>query len=195
MGKAFEEAEREKLRGALIEAGIRFFSEMPYERVKIEAIAKAVGIGKGTFYRFFDTKEALFVACTMAYEEVMQAQILKEIAAIEDGVGRLRKCLSDMLMIIREDDFIRQLIAAKGIDILSNTRTEDEKSAMFEVDVAFLWAIIGEDVKLRVSPEIAVELLRSLFYLAVLNPVIEIDVARYYDHLIHAVLVEILEAL
>ncbi|MDK2866537.1 MAG: hypothetical protein PWP51_1726 [Clostridiales bacterium] len=195
MGKAFEEAEKEKLRGALVEAGIRFFSEMPYERVKIEAVAKAVGIGKGTFYRFFDTKEALFVACTMAYEAHMQSRILKELADIEDGALRLRKCLSDMLMIIREEAFIRQLIAAKGIDILSNTRTEDEQSAMFEVDRVFLRAIIGEEVKLRVSPEIAVELLRSLFYLAVLNPVIEIDVARYYDHLIHAVLVEILEEL
>jgi AcrR family transcriptional regulator len=168
---------------------------MPYERVKIEAVAKAVGIGKGTFYRFFDTKEALFVACTMAYEAHMQSRILKELADIEDGALRLRKCLSDMLMIIREEAFIRQLIAAKGIDILSNTRTEDEQSAMFEVDRVFLRAIIGEEVKLRVSPEIAVELLRSLFYLAVLNPVIEIDVARYYDHLIHAVLVEILEEL
>jgi AcrR family transcriptional regulator len=194
MGRAFEEAEKQKLREALVKAGIEFFAVTPYDQVKIEAVAKAVGIGKGTFYRFFETKEALFVACTMAYEQQIQGRVLGDIASIASGTERLKRCLSLMLRMIREEGFIRQLIAARGIEILTEARTEDERMAMFEVDIVFLRQIIGDDIALRVAPEIAVELLRSLFYIAVLNPVIEVDADSYYNHLIHAVLTEILEA-
>ena len=54
---AFTEEEMTKLRHELILAGIRFSRELGLQRMSVEKITSAVGIAKGSFYIFFDSKE------------------------------------------------------------------------------------------------------------------------------------------
>lgn len=54
---AFTEEEMTKLRHELILAGIRLSRELGLQRMSVEKITSAVGIAKGSFYIFFDSKE------------------------------------------------------------------------------------------------------------------------------------------
>ena len=54
---AFTEEEMTKLRHELILAGIRLSRELGLQRMSVEKITFAVGIAKGSFYIFFDSKE------------------------------------------------------------------------------------------------------------------------------------------
>ena len=54
---AFTEEEMTKLRHELILAGIRLSRELGLQRMSVEKINPAVGIAKGSFYIFFDSKE------------------------------------------------------------------------------------------------------------------------------------------
>lgn len=54
---AFTEEEITKLRHELILAGIRLSRELGLQRMSVEKITSAVGIAKGSFYIFFDSKE------------------------------------------------------------------------------------------------------------------------------------------
>lgn len=46
-------------KGRIVEAAREIFAERPYDRVKVEAIAERAGVGKGTIYEYFVSKEEL----------------------------------------------------------------------------------------------------------------------------------------
>jgi AcrR family transcriptional regulator len=61
MPRTFTETEVEVIRKQLLEKGSHCFSRYGLRKTGIEDITKLVGIGKGTFYNFFNSKEDLFV--------------------------------------------------------------------------------------------------------------------------------------
>jgi AcrR family transcriptional regulator len=48
--------------GEIVEAALRLFAERGFAATKLEDVASAAGIGKGTIYLYFSTKEDLFRA-------------------------------------------------------------------------------------------------------------------------------------
>jgi len=55
--RVFDTDERERLRERMLEAGIPLLREYGMTHM-VEKITTAAGIGKSTFYNFFDSKEA-----------------------------------------------------------------------------------------------------------------------------------------
>lgn len=49
-------------KGRIVTAAMEIFGERPYDQVKIEEIAERAGVGKGTIYEYFVSKEELFAA-------------------------------------------------------------------------------------------------------------------------------------
>ncbi|HWQ42189.1 MAG TPA: TetR/AcrR family transcriptional regulator [Desulfosporosinus sp.] len=83
---------REEKQTDIIKAAIRVFSDHGFDGAKMEYIAKEAGIGKGTIYEYFESKEHLF-------EEILKFSIeefrfgLKECMAQGDSFEeRLRNC-------------------------------------------------------------------------------------------------------
>ncbi|MDH7498134.1 MAG: helix-turn-helix domain-containing protein, partial [Syntrophomonadaceae bacterium] len=52
--------ERKEKRQLILEAAARVFSQRGYHQAKVEEIAAAAGVGKGTVYEYFDSKLELF---------------------------------------------------------------------------------------------------------------------------------------
>ena len=61
MPRTFTETEKEVIRKQLLEKGSHCFSRYGLKKTGIEDITNLAGIGKGTFYNFFNSKEELFV--------------------------------------------------------------------------------------------------------------------------------------
>jgi AcrR family transcriptional regulator len=59
--KGFSDAERDRIREGLIEAGREQFSAFGHDRTRISDLTDAVDIATSTFYQFFDSKEALYL--------------------------------------------------------------------------------------------------------------------------------------
>jgi len=53
---------QQKKRRRIIETASRVFAERDYHAVTMDGIAQRSGVGKGTLYRYFDSKEDLFIA-------------------------------------------------------------------------------------------------------------------------------------
>ncbi|KMO34472.1 TetR/AcrR family transcriptional regulator [Methylobacterium aquaticum] len=82
-------------RRRILEAGMELFSGLPYAAVHMDAVAAAAGVAKPTLYRYFPTKEALFIdglAWTLA-------ELRDAIAAIPatDAAARLRSAVGLVL--------------------------------------------------------------------------------------------------
>lgn len=53
---------RERKRRQILEAASRIFAERDYHAVSMDQVARRARVGKGTLYRYFDSKEDLFLA-------------------------------------------------------------------------------------------------------------------------------------
>lgn len=81
-----------KKRRDIIEAAIAVFSRTGYRRAKMQDIADQAGIGKGTVYEYFRTKQDLFLqASEYLFEQYLleQGEILGSVAEPEEQVRAL----------------------------------------------------------------------------------------------------------
>lgn len=80
MGKAFTEEEIKSIREKLLQEGERIFVEKGIKKANIKDFTSAVGIAAGSFYRFFESKEALLLEWMDIYNSEifeMQKKILQ----------------------------------------------------------------------------------------------------------------------
>ncbi|MCH8013041.1 MAG: TetR/AcrR family transcriptional regulator [Candidatus Marinimicrobia bacterium] len=99
-------------RTQIIEAAIMVFAQKGLERGKIADIAKEAGIGKGTVYEYFRSKEEIFSAIEQAvmgemstvFEELFVSDISpteKLVAVMEEGLEMMLQ-MGDALLIVTE---------------------------------------------------------------------------------------------
>lgn len=60
--RARKDADKVGRRRQLLDAAVRLFARLGYADVKMADVAEAAGLGKGTVFLYFPTKEALFLA-------------------------------------------------------------------------------------------------------------------------------------
>ena len=81
--------DKEKKKREIIDAAIRVFSRQGYRRTKINDIAGEAGVGKGTVYEYFKSKEDLFLHMS---EHLFELYILRQIENLEsDRMDYLKK--------------------------------------------------------------------------------------------------------
>src|SRR5512135_3653185 len=60
---------------AILNAASRVFAARPFHEVLIDSIASDAGIGKGTIYRYFETKEDLYFATVLHVVEGLASEL------------------------------------------------------------------------------------------------------------------------
>ena len=66
MRRAYRPAEKASRRQAILAAALQLFRETPYPDLRMTDLAQRLGLGKGTLYLYFPTKESLFLAVLQA---------------------------------------------------------------------------------------------------------------------------------
>jgi len=78
----------------ILDAALIVFGERGFARAKIEDVARAAGVSKGTVYLYFDSKESLF-------REVVRAKVVASLAEAEVSVrtyeGPARRLLVELV--------------------------------------------------------------------------------------------------
>jgi len=70
--------------GAILDRATEVFAEVGFQNAEMQVIAEKAGVGKGTVYRYFRSKEELFMAAADAGMKRLVAQIFR---AIESAGG------------------------------------------------------------------------------------------------------------
>lgn len=74
-------ASREEKRTEILKAAIRVFSKHGFDGAKMEYIAKEAGIGKGTVYEYFESKDRLF-------EEILKFSVEQFRIGLKEGMDK-----------------------------------------------------------------------------------------------------------
>ena len=86
--------DKKKKQKEIIEAAIAIFSREGYHRTKIKDVADQAGVGKGTVYEYFDSKEDLFLRmCEYMYEQYHQSQKMS-LEAFDDPQEQFRSLIT-----------------------------------------------------------------------------------------------------
>lgn len=164
-------------REQILQAALEVFSERGYHKAKIEEIAQRAGIGKGTVYEYFSSKEQLFQAILqegVSYFTEMLALNLKNEQTIR---GKLTIFVQKNI-----EMFVHHRPLAK-IAIMETAISGDEfRQWLIEMHnqrIKLIEEIISEGVKLGKVKNINTTMAARLFYggLGVLmSPYIEKDI-------------------
>ncbi len=76
MPKWFSDTEKELIQKRLLEQGYKLFSAHGLKKTNVDELARAAGISKGAFYRFYESKEALFMDVIEQVEKELRLQII-----------------------------------------------------------------------------------------------------------------------
>jgi AcrR family transcriptional regulator len=83
------ESNKQRLRADIIEAAFEAFSEQGYHQTGIADIARRLGVGHGTFYRYFQNKRDIF-------EHVVQDVAIKlSVLLVEENAPAVANSLAD----------------------------------------------------------------------------------------------------
>ena len=129
--EAFERATDER-KEKILEVGIKEFASKGYEKANINIIAKKAGISIGLMYKYFSTKEDLFITC-----------IQRGMSILDDAVDEILQ--SDDKLIVKAEKLIRTTCQLSQRDAnyvkLYNEITSERDS---EKAMEFAKAIEGE---------------------------------------------------
>jgi len=75
---------------AILEQAIRTFAELGFRGTDVQVIADRAGVGKGTVYRYFRSKEDLFWATTYEVMLRLERRLFASMEGVEGACAKLR---------------------------------------------------------------------------------------------------------
>lgn len=96
-------ADKDSRRAQLIEAAARVFSHRGYSASRVSEIATEAGVGKGTVYEYFSSKEDLFFAVFEDHQERIRERVDRVLTDGGSALERLEKLLAEAAAIAEDD--------------------------------------------------------------------------------------------
>lgn len=88
--QGFDEEEQDEIREALVDAGEEYFLHLGPRKTTVEELTREVGIGKGSFYNFFDSKSELFMEVFIRVGRESVETTLQAVEDVENGQEGIR---------------------------------------------------------------------------------------------------------
>ena len=159
--RVFSDEEKEQIKADMFEAGIRLIKEYGLTHASVTKITEAAGIGKSTFYNFFESKE-MFVIGLIRYERQKAMKMIQDHLA---GRERMTKEEGKKLlyMIIYHQDSVYQYLTEEDV---KNLYPAMEKAGFIEDELnsdtpQYLLHII-EGTREDADPKVFVNFLRMM---------------------------------
>jgi AcrR family transcriptional regulator len=94
---------RERTRVALIKAAMRVVAQQGFDAPTIDDFIAAAAVARGTFYNYFDTKEALLGAMAAYVADTVDAEILPLIEGVDDPAVRVATAIRHFIRFSKRD--------------------------------------------------------------------------------------------
>ncbi|MBC7172627.1 MAG: TetR/AcrR family transcriptional regulator [Polyangiaceae bacterium] len=115
------ESHAETRRAQILAEAIQVFGEKGYHAANIADIARRLGLGHGTFYRYFRSKLDIFDAIVDGIVAAIGALVLEEAAthaeSLEEYRAQLRRIGSRFLSIFAANERLARLVFYEGIAV------------------------------------------------------------------------------
>ena len=181
MPRANTNEERRVIRERLMQTGRERFTIAGLTKTSLSELTKGAGIGKGSFYSFFDCKEALFLAIIESEETEFRRRLLADIEDANDGRRAVVILMMSAVHRLDRHPFMRLLLDVDTLRALTlridpgHMRDHRSEDAEFFIGVFRSWQARG-----WLRPEIdctrAFEVLTAMFSMSIQTELIGRDI-------------------
>ena len=99
----------------ILDAAVKLFARHGYSGADTQVLADQLGVGKGTLYRYFPSKERLFLAAVDRVMRRLRASIDERIAGIDDPLEQIAEAVRAYLAFVADNpDFVELLIQERA---------------------------------------------------------------------------------
>ena len=98
--------DKDKKKQEISSKAMKIFAKKGFEKTTIQEIADGVGIGKGTIYEYFKTKEDIIVHSILTFFTEMEKAFSEEFTAISDPREKLKRFIVDTVEMGLQDEDI-----------------------------------------------------------------------------------------
>ena len=112
------ERKKRATRHSLLEAALRLFSQRGYDATTVKDITNAADVAKGTFFNYFDTKEAVLPAIAAWRMEQLEEAITRERGAPQSPTSRIKLALR----LVAEDPLCEKELAHQLFAAMTHRR-------------------------------------------------------------------------
>ena len=102
--------DKNQKRREIAASAMAVFAERGFEAASVREVAVKAGVGKGTIYEYFDSKEELIAISVQIWMENMIEEVESIVGEIQEPERRLRTYVNTMVDSILSDDQIPTLI-------------------------------------------------------------------------------------
>ncbi|HUE98456.1 MAG TPA: TetR/AcrR family transcriptional regulator [Anaerolineales bacterium] len=170
MPKAFSEHEKETIRAQMREKAKKLFEKQGLKKTSVDELAQAVGISKGAFYLFYESKEELFLEILEGLEADFRTRLFDfSIKPGRNARRLLAKLLKDVLLTWDEYPLLKnfgmteyEYLARK----LPRRRIQAHADRDDKFVDEFIKRIKQEGITVKASPRVISNLMKSLFFVS-----------------------------
>jgi AcrR family transcriptional regulator len=141
--------DKEKKRREIAAAAMAVFAQRGFESSSVREIAEKAGVGKGTIYEYFRSKDELTATSIKVWMENIINEVEALVDPIEDPELKLRTYVNTMVDGFLNDDRIGRLILSIFqffMTRLHDTRYGDTLQSMFSTGVDSITGILVEGI-------------------------------------------------
>ncbi len=125
--RAFTDAERERIRQQLRDRGRELFARYGVRKTTMTDLLEPIEIGTGTFYQFYDSKEALYLEILEAYGEEFVPRLLENsFEAHDDPEAAITAFLEKVMDEYESNPLFNQIFVEDTYDRLRAKYSDDE---------------------------------------------------------------------
>ena len=108
-------SKKQKTRQRLVEAAKALVFSVPHEKISIQDITSKANVGLGTFYNYFDTKQAVFEAVLDDMRSAFQARLTEVRKPLKDPATIISVTLQYCFREAQDNDDWRAFVAYSGL--------------------------------------------------------------------------------
>ncbi len=121
--RAHSPEQKEQRRAAILEAAAALFDERPIADISIGEVAKRAGVAKGSIYRYFATKEEVFLGLLQSDLDAWFEALVAALAGLS-GKGSAAEVAALVVRTLRRRQVMIRLLSSLFFDIEKNLSLE-----------------------------------------------------------------------
>jgi AcrR family transcriptional regulator len=191
MPKAFTQAQKDEVRLNLLKKGREYFIKYGLKKTSIDDLVRAAGIAKGSFYTFFESKEALFLAVHEASEEKLRTDLMGRLKEIKEPDEKLRVFLKSSFAILEEDPLMLAVFGRGELESFSGFISSKQYEEHYREGITYMKELIRrwqeEGIIRQVDAEVAGNMIASAFFIYLQKEILGAEMfAKVTDMLIES---------